>query len=137
MTFEVAGVGKQLLDNAYGLVNNMRDNANGYIAQANMVAAGTAPAGMTYQSIGATMQADAQLYLTRIGWMVTFAQNNPTTYQNALTQYGIAASEATGLKNTLQGVCNHTLAATLVDQASITAEANFQLSNVPTFGRLW
>ena len=127
-TFEQLGLVNQVLGNVYGLVNNMRDNATGYKAQS---------ATADIPTLAATMRADANLYVTRIGWVTALAQRNATLFQSALTALGLTLAEATSLKSTLLNVANHTIAATLNTAADVNAEADFILANVPTFERLW
>ncbi len=128
-SFEQIGLITQIVQNVYGLIANMRDNANSYQSQA--------AANTNYASIAAVMQADASAYLVRIGWITALANRNVTVFTAALNIFGLTIQDMTSLKTTLTAVCNHTLAATLDSQAAIDAEAAYILANVPAFERLW
>ncbi len=126
-SIEASYIGDQLKDNVGRMVNNMRDNANGYKAA---ITAGRDPT-----ATGVIMKADATLFLARIQAVVDLATRNNTKYQAALTSNGWLAADVNSLRTTLAGVCNHTVAATLTTGAQVNTEADFILANVPIFER--
>lgn len=129
-TFETVGVVLQVIENIYGLVNDMRDNAAGYKTQA-------AVPGADLAALAAVMRADANLYLGRIGWISSLAIRNSTMLSNALGIFGMTISDAVNLRTTLTSVCNHTLAAALNTQDNINTESDYITANVPSYERLW
>lgn len=125
-TFEQIGLVFQVLQNIHGLLRDMHDNANGYLT-----------ATITPQQVAQIMVADAQQYLLRIQMLVNLAARNLALLTSALTAIGLTIAEANSLKTTLQGVANHTIAASLATSAQISTEANYILANVPVVERLW
>jgi len=126
-SIEASYIGDQLKANVGRMVNNMRDNANGY--KANITA------GRDATATGVIMKADANLFLARMQWVVDLATRNNTKYQAALASNGWLAADVNSLRTTLAGVCNHTVAATLTTGAQVNTEADFILANVPIFER--
>jgi hypothetical protein len=138
-TFENSGFALQLVHNMYGLVLNMRDNANGYKAQ---VAAGFSIEDQTVDGrlqpgIRSIMKSDATAYLTRIKWFSDAVAANQTGVSNALAALGLALSEASTLRTTFNGVANHTLAASLTTGAEINTEADYILATIPNWQRIY
>jgi hypothetical protein len=130
-SFESIGVVFQIIQNIYGLVNNMRDNASGYKAQL------LPPFNRTPAQVAPIMVADAQQYLLRMAMITTLATNNLTLFTAALAIFGLVPADANTLKATLTTVANHTIAATLNNATQINTEADFILANVPNFGRIF
>lgn len=128
-TFEQVGICFQFVNNVFGLVRNMRDNATGYKSQIT--------AGANAVSVGNVMKADAAEYNRRIDWMTQAFARNQTLMTNALNALGITLAEANSLKTTLKSVADHTIAATLTTGAQVNTESDYILANTPSFERLW
>lgn len=129
--WELLGISDQLLQNVFGLVRNMRDNAQGYKAQVT--------AGQPLAGIASVMVQDADRYLARLQWITDLATRNLTKFDDALALKGLTrtgADGATALRDALIAVANHTKGALLTTGAQINAEADFILANVPNFDRL-
>lgn len=124
-TFEQLGVMNQVINNLYGLINDMRDNAQGYITNA------------ANPGIPAIMVADANQYIRRLNWLVNLGQRNLTMLTNALAIFGFTVNQANNLVNSLLAVANHTVAAAPQNSDQVTTEANYILANVPNYERLW
>ena len=125
-TFEQIGLVFQVIRNIYGLVNNMRDNANSYKIDTR---------GVVY--VGDIMKQDANEYIRRMGWITSLATRNQTLLSNALSVLGLTLANANNLKTTLLDVANHTKLANLSDQTKINIEADYILANVPNYERVW
>jgi hypothetical protein len=128
---EATYIADQLTDNIARLVNNMRDNANGYKS------ALLPPANQTPAQVGPIMKQDADAYLARIQLVVDLAQRSNTKYQAALAVHGWAAADLQALRTVLSDVSNHTKAAVLNNATQINGEADYQLANVPVFERVF
>ena len=128
-TFENIGLCFQLVNNVYGLVNNMRDNANSYKQQVQL--------GRPLAGIASIMVSDANLYLIRIQKITDLATRNMTAFTDALQALGLTVAAANSLKNTLTTVANHTISATLVSDTDINTESDFILANVPNLERIF
>jgi hypothetical protein len=128
-TFERVGLVEQFVRNVYQLVKNMRENAQGY---KDRIAAG-----QTAASVATVMVADAGQYLIRLGWLTDLFTNAPTLAGRCLGDLGLLTSQATSLRDTLQGVAEHTQTATLTTGAEVNAEADYILANVPNYAKLW
>jgi hypothetical protein len=128
-TFGVGGLGGQILDNLFGLVRNVRQNAADYKVR---VAAGQPIAG-----IAAVMVADADQYLVRCGWLTTAANADPTLFAAALAVRGFTLDQATALRDTIIAAANHTKAAALTTANEVNTEADWLLANVPAYSFLW
>lgn len=128
-SFERCGFIEQLIRNVYGLIRDMRDNANGYKSRVI--------AGHPINVIAETMVADADQYLVRISWVTDAVVRNQTLVSNALNDMGLTLGQANALKNNLQDVANHTKAAALTTGPEINTEADYILANVPNYERLW
>ena len=128
-TFENVGLAFQLVNNVHGLVRDMRDNAAGY----KLAVAGGKPV----EAIATVMVADADQYLIRIQWVTAVVSRNQAGVVSALAALGLALSEASSLKATLTGVCNHTKAANLNTSTKINTESDYILATVPAFERIY
>lgn len=126
---ERCGLFEQLIRNSYGLVRDMRDNANGYKAQVI--------AGRTAEQIAPVMVADADRYLARVQWITDAVTRNQALVSDALGDLGLTLSQANTLKQTLTDAANHTKLATLTTTQQINTEADWILANVPNYERLW
>lgn len=124
-TFEQIGVVFQIVQNLYGLVADMRDNAQSYIGKASD------------SNIAAIMAADANQYVRRINWMTDLGTRNLPVLTAALAIFGQTPSAANTFAQNLLAVANHTKAASLQSAADVTTEANYILANVPNYERLW
>lgn len=128
-TFENVGLALQLVNNIHGLVRDMRDNASAYKAALIQ--------GRTIAEVSNTMDNDANQYLRRIQWITDAVVRNQAGVVAALAALDLALSEANQLKNVLTTVANHTLMATLNTAAQINNEADYILSNVPDYERIY
>jgi len=127
-TFEQIGLVFQIIHNIYGLVANMRDNADGYKTQL-----ATRPVA----DIAAVMVADAMQYKRRVQWITDLAARNLALFDASLGALNLTRADAISLRDTLLGVTNHTQAANLTSSTEITTEADYILATVPSFERLW
>lgn len=128
-SFEEAGLCDQILTNCFGLVNNMRDNANAYKSAVT--------AGKPINGIANVMKSDSVQYLKRMQWITDLATRNLVLFDAALATRNLTRTAALALRTTLQNVANHTGAASLTSANEINTEADFILANVPNFERLW
>ena len=129
-TIERIGLVLQLVHNTYNLMRNWRDNATDYKARA-------AVQGVNVGALAAIMVADADQFLARIASMTAAVTRNQTLVSNALTDLGLTLSALNTLKTTLEGVANHTKAASLTTTQAIIAEGDYILANVPNYERIW
>jgi hypothetical protein len=126
---EATYIGDQLKADVGRMVNNYRDNASGY-KQALVAGRGVA-------EVASVMAQDADAFLARLNRMRDLATRNSAKFAAAVQANGWTVTDVNALGQTLRNVANHTKAASLTTAAEINAEADFILSNVPNFERVF
>lgn len=118
-TIEQAGYVQHLLNNLYGMVLNLRDNAKNYQSRKAL-------------PIKGEILADATQFHRRLDWILL---NDRAALQEACLARGIDVDEVLNLANSLRAVVNNIQAATLDTPADVDTAAAAILSTVPDFKR--
>ena len=125
---ESTGLAFQVVQNIYGLVNNINDNALGYKNQAR-----TKPT----SEIKTIMRQDSVQYERRIDWVINLSTSSIDKMDSSFAVFGLSTTTVIADLLTLKNIAVFTRTANLNSREDIEAEADRILQAVPKYKRLW
>lgn len=122
------GLALQIVQNVYGLANNMADNAAGYKAQIGV---------RLSTEIVSDIRADSNQYLRRIAWIENAMTANPSDVDSALAVFGLSLSDTSTTLMDLKNASQTIQKAKLDSGLDIVTESDNLIAAIPKFKRLW
>lgn len=129
-TLESVGLSHQIIQNIYGLVQNVNDNAAAYKRD---LSSGR----LTIEQLEANMKGDAVQYVRRVKWVEDLITRNQAEFNRAIAALGIDPTEVQDTLTTLRDISETTQAARLDSPETVGAEADRILAVAPKYERIF